>query len=113
MTLPRTKFFLSVILLLIIPLVTFKVIWLLQSKKTTGIFAFESYGPALDQIRFPYSVIYFFVGNDTIWFKGPPKLGLPEKAIVPVRYRPGNPADARFDSFRGIWIGTLIYGGLP
>lgn len=113
MVLSRTQFFLAFILLLITPLLTYKVIWLLRAKKTTGVFVVESYGPALDQIRFPYSIIYFIAGKDSVFFKGPPKLGLPEKASVPVLYQPGNPTDARLDSFGGIWTGTIIYGGIP
>ncbi|MBO9201048.1 MULTISPECIES: DUF3592 domain-containing protein [Niastella] len=113
MVISRTKFFVAIILLLVTPLVVSKIIWLLQAKKTTGIFAFESYGPALDQIRFPYSMIYFMVGKDTFWFKGPGKLELPENTLVPIRYLPRNPSNAKLDSFRSIWIGTIIYGGIP
>jgi hypothetical protein len=113
MVISRTKFFLGLFLLFITPLLLSKAIWVLQSKKTKGKFAFQSYGPALDQIRFPYSIIYFMTGKDTVWFKGPANLGLPENADVPVRYQAGNPADAKLDSFKAIWMGTLIYGGIP
>jgi hypothetical protein len=109
----RTKFFLVLISLWVIPLVSYRVIWLLQSKRATGLFAFQSYGPALDQIRFPYSVIYFKVGKDTIFFKAPPHLRLSKNAVVTVLYQPRNPEDARLDSFKAIWSGTIIYGGIP
>ena len=113
MVIPRTKFFLALICLFITPLVLYKTVWLLQSKKTSGIYAFRSFGPALDQIRFPYSVIYFLNGKDTIWFKGPGDLNMKEGAIVPVLYHTGNPAGARVDSFKSIWLDTIIYGGIP
>ena len=113
MVMPRTKFFLALFLLFITPLVLYKTIWLLQSKKTTGTFAFESYGPALDQIRFPYTMIYFMVGKDTVWFKGPGLLNLKPGDLVPVRYLPRNPSNAKLDTFKSIWFGTIIYGGIP
>ena len=112
MVIPRTKFFLALILIFITPLVLSKAIWLLRSKKTTGVFAFESHGPALDQIRFAYSVFYFIHGKDTIWFKGPGDLKLAENVVVPVRYLAGNPANAKLDSFTAMWGGTFVYGGI-
>ncbi|HEY8894570.1 MAG TPA: DUF3592 domain-containing protein, partial [Niastella sp.] len=93
--------------------VLYKAVWLLQSKKTTGVFAFESYGPALDQIRFPYSIIYFLHGKDTVWFKGPGHLQLKAGDKVPVRYLSATPTQAKLDTFKSIWIGTIIYGGIP
>jgi len=109
----RAKFFLGLILLFITPLLLSKTIWLLRSKKTTGIFAFENYGPALDQIRFPYSILYFKLGKDTVWFRGPGKLHLKPGDIVPVRYLASNPSNARLDTFKAIWAATVIYGGVP
>jgi hypothetical protein len=113
MIMHRTKFFLALFLLYLTPLVLYKSIWLIQSKKAIGKFAFESYGPALDQIRFPYSIIYFLVGKDTVWFKGPGKLHLKPGNLVPVRYLPRDPSNARLDSFKSIWAGTIIYGSIP
>ena len=113
MIITRTKFFLSIILLLITPLVVPKMVWLLQSKKTMGIFSFEGKGNALDQWRSSYSVIYFMVGKDTIWFNGPGGLRLREDAIVPVRYLPSSPDNAKLDSFKSIWGATAVYGGIP
>jgi hypothetical protein len=109
----RTKFFLALFLLFVTPLVLYKVIWLLQSKKATGTFAFESEGPALDLIRFPYSMIYFKVGKDTVWLKGPGNLNLKSGDLVPVRYHAGNPSNAKLDTFKALWAGTIIYGGIP
>lgn len=113
MVMPRAKFFLTLICLIVVPLVLYKVVWLIQSKKAAGKYAFRSYGPALDQIRFPYSAIYFIHAKDTIWFKGPGYLHLKEGAVVPVRYHTANPAGARVDTFKSIWLDTIIYGGIP
>jgi hypothetical protein len=113
MIIHRTKFFLALICLFVTPLVLYKTIWLLQSKKTTGTFAFVSYGPALDQIRFPYSVMYFKHGIDTVWFEARGKLNYKPGAIVPVRYLAGNPSNAKLGTFRSLWMATIIYGGIP
>lgn len=113
MVMSRTKFFLALFSLLIVPLLSYKLIWLLRSKKATGIFAFEGRGNALDQMRFPYSDIYFKNGKDTVWFKGPGSLHLKPGTAVPVRYLPGNPADAKIDTFKALWGATAVYGGIP
>ncbi|HEX6427206.1 MAG TPA: hypothetical protein VF008_05950 [Niastella sp.] len=113
MVISRTKFFLALFLLLILPLLVYKVFWLIQSNKANGVFAFEGNGNALDQMRFPYSDIYFINGRDTVWFKGPGNLNLQPGAIVPVRYLSGNPSNAKIDTFKSIWFDTIIYGGIP
>jgi hypothetical protein len=85
----------------------------MQSRKINAIFAFESLGNALDQIRFPHSEFWFKDGDDTVWLKGPGSLHLKKGAVVPIRYIPGNEDKALPDTFRGIWLGTIIYGGIP
>lgn len=113
MLMPRTKFFLALFSLLIVPLLLYKVVWLMQSQKANGVFAFEGSGNALDQMRFPYSDIYFINGGDTVWFKGPGGLHLQPGAIVPIRYQSNNPSNAKLDNFKSIWGATIIYGGIP
>ena len=113
MVVHRTKFFLGLFLLLIIPLLLNKIVWLIQSKKTSGIYAFDEAGNALDQIRTTSSVFYFKHGSDTVWFKWPGSLKLKPGAIVPIRYRPANPSDAIVDTFVSIWGATTVYGGIP
>jgi hypothetical protein len=113
MVIPRTKFFLALFLLLFAPLVLYKVIWLMQSQKVNGIFAFEGQGNALDQMRFPFSEIYFINENDTVWFKGPGGLHLKPGDVVPLRYLSSNPSNAKIDNFKALWGATVIYGGIP
>jgi hypothetical protein len=84
----------------------------MQSRKVNGIFAFESLGPALDQIRFPHSEFWFKNGRDTVWIIGPGGLKLEKGAIVPLRFIPGNETGAKVDNFKGIWMGTVVYGGI-
>lgn len=113
MTIHRTIFFLALSVIFLIFIAGRKVIWFLQSEKTTGIFSFEERGNALEQLRITNSIIYFKHGKDTVWFNGPAGLGLSEGAAIPVRYNPANTADAKVDTFYGIWGGTVIYSSLP
>lgn len=112
MIIHRTKFFLALISLVVIPLVTYKYIWLMQSRRVDGVFAFEGQGNVLEQIRFPHSEIWFRDGNDTVWIKGPGGLHLKKGDVVSVRFLPGDRDNARLDTFIGIWGGTVIYGGI-
>jgi hypothetical protein len=112
MTIPRTLFFLVLVLILATTLLSGKMMWLFDSEETTGVFLFQGRGNALEQIRSGYSFCNFKKGNDTIWFKGPENLNLKEGATIKVRYQRNNPADARVFSFRGFWRGTVIYGSI-
>lgn len=112
MIMHRTKFFLALIAIWVIPLVTYRCIWLMQSRQVNGVYAFEGQGNVLEQIRFPHSEVWFKEGNDTIWIKGPGGLHLKKGDIISVRYLPGSLENARLDTFIGIWGGTVIYGGI-
>jgi hypothetical protein len=109
----RNTFFLLLALVYITVVAGHKLVWLLSSEKKIGIFAFQGLGNALDQFPERSSFIYFVHRNETIWFKAPAGLGLPENSPIPVRFHKNNPQDAKIDSFRGIWLSTIIYGSLP
>jgi hypothetical protein len=113
MLLRKTPFFLLLSLLILVPLLAYKVHWLIHSKKTRGVMAFEGQGNAGDQVRQDYSIIYFRCGKDTVWFNGLGNLRLPTGTIVPVRYQTNDPNDAKLDTFEGIWGDTVVYGGIP
>jgi hypothetical protein len=113
MIMHRTTFFLALFGLLLIPLLVPRMLWLLHAEKTMGIMAFETRGTAGDQLPLTYSLIYFSHGKDTIWFNGAPGLGLKTGQFVPVRYQPGNPADAKIDLFIALWGDILVFGGVP
>jgi hypothetical protein len=113
MVIHRTKFFLALCSILIIPLVAIKVTWLMRSTKTTGIYVVDGKAGALEQMRMFYSINLFMYGKDTIWFRGPIQRGIPEGSVIPVRYNPNDPSDAKVGTFFGIWGGTVIYGGMP
>src|SRR5262245_58142497 len=112
MIMHRTKFFLALISLLVIPLLPYRCIWLIQSPQDNGVYAFEGQGNVLEQIRFPHSEVWFKNGKDTVWIKGPGGLKLKSGDVVQVRYLPGDPENARLNTFIGIWGGTAIYGGI-
>jgi hypothetical protein len=113
MIMHRTPFFLALFGILLFPLLVHRILWLMHSERTTGIMAFETQGTLGDQITLTYSQIYFKHGKDTIWFYGVAGLGLKKGQLVPVRYQPGNPADAKIDLFIALWGETLVYGGIP
>jgi len=90
-----------------------KILWLYHSQKTDGIFAFAGMGNSGEQVKLSYSVIYFKYGKETIWFDGLGNLQLKPGTRIPIRYQTNNPSDAKVDIFDGIWMDTIIYGGLP
>lgn len=113
MVIRRNTFFLLLAVTYIVAVGSPKLIWFLRSEKTIGIFAFQGGGSALDQFPERSSFIYFYYGNDTVWFKSLPGLGLPERSPIPVRFQKNNPQDAKIDNFRSIWLPTIVYGALP
>ena len=113
MVIRRHTFFLLLALIYAAVVAGPKLVWFLGSQKTTGIFAFQGRGNALDQLPERSSFIYFIYRNDTVWFKSLGGLGLPENSPIPVRFQKNNPQDAKIDNFRGIWLPTIVYGSLP
>jgi hypothetical protein len=109
----RTIFFLILFLLIVTPFLASKLWWLAHSRKATGMLFLEGRGEAGDQMPLDYTLIYFRLGKDTIWFNGLGNLHLPEGTRLPVRYQPGNPYDARVNIFEGIWGDTVVYAGIP
>jgi hypothetical protein len=91
MLIHRASFFLALSLFLIIPPVTLKVMWLLASEKTTGVFYLHGRGYALDHTRTTNSYIYFKHEKDTVWFTDIGNLPIKEGDQVPVVYQKRNP----------------------
>ena len=112
MRIPRTTLFLLFVLLLAFPLLVNKLLWLVGTKETVGVYSYKTMGNALEQIRSSHTVCFFIKNNDTIWFNGPPTLKLNEGAAIKVRYKVSNPTNANVMSFRGYWGETIVYGGL-
>src|ERR1700754_975549 len=111
--LDKTLFFIILIVLVIMPFLIPKIIWIANAEQTTGILAFRGQGMSGDQIKEDYTVIYFKIGADTIWFNGLGNIAYRPGEPIPVRYQPENPSDARVDILAGIWGDTFVNAGIP
>jgi hypothetical protein len=112
MLIRRSRFFLVLFGIMVIPLLVPKIVWLARSEKANGIVSFIGKRYA-GQMVYTYAVVWFMVGKDTVWFNGRNDILFEEGEQVPVRYPRKNPAEARLDVFLAIWGDTLIYGGIP
>ena len=112
MVICRTCFFGMLIFLVSTPLLLQKIIWLSGSQKATGTMSFVGKTYA-GQMTYQYSVIWFMVNRDTIWFNGKNEILFKEGEQVPIRYQRDNPSDARLNVFIAIWGDTLVFGGIP
>lgn len=112
MTSSRTRFFLTILAIIVVPVLASKLIWLAGSKKADGKVSFIGKRYA-GQMMYTYSVIWFVAGSDTIWFNGRNGIIFNEGETVSVRYQKEDPADARLNIFLGIWGETVVYGGIP
>jgi hypothetical protein len=90
-----------------------KLWWVLHSRRTVGVYSFSGLGFAGDQIRLDYSVCWFRLGKDTVWFNGAGNLPFREGDVIPVRYAVDDPGDARIDVFTAVWGDTMVYCGIP
>jgi hypothetical protein len=110
MTLSRHTFFLLLAMLLLMPLVLYKVIWLTGTRETTGTMYFTGHGNLGSVLGIStYPVIWFASGKDTIFFNGNVNVSLKQNEKVSVRYKTDNPSDAKINSFICIWGDTLAY----
>lgn len=111
MVIRKARFFLVLVVLVIVPLFLYKAFWLLSSEKAIGKMRFR--GKSYDgQIVRNYSVISFNTDHETIWFNSSDNIFFAKGVAVPVRYHPSQPADARIDMFVEIWGDVLIVGGI-
>jgi hypothetical protein len=113
MLIGKIPFFLILFLILTIPLVTPRLIWIARSRTAVGRMGFEGRGTAGEPIPLTYSNLYYQPVKERIWFTAPPGMGYKEGDRVPVRYLPASMTDARVDSFIGLWGDILVYGGIP
>jgi hypothetical protein len=109
----KTPFFLALLFFTTAPFLAFRCLWVLHSRRAEGRMAFKGRGEAGEQIPLLYTVIYFKLGKDTMWFNSYANPPLTPGERVPVRYQIDNPSDARLDLFVGIWGDTLVYSGIP
>lgn len=113
MTIRKIPFFVFLSLVIAIPFVVPRLIWLARSKPAVGWMGFEGRGTAGEQIGLSYSYVYYRPDRDTIWFAAPSGLGYQHGDPVPIRYETGRVTDAKVNSCMGIWGDILVYGGIP
>lgn len=112
MLLNRTRLFLLLLTLLILPLLLYNIIWLSVSTKTTGLVRFH--GKAYTgQLVNEYAVVSFITGKDTIWFNSSDGVMLKKGIPVTVYYMRNNPNNARIGVFSEIWGPSIGYGSVP
>ncbi len=113
MQLNKIQFGILVMVLVILPFVGYKGLWLIKSVPTTGTMCFM--GKSLNgQFSSTYPVIKFNTPKgDTIFFNGLEQAEYQPGERVPIRYQQSNPNDARINQFAGIWQDTLVYALVP
>ena len=113
LVLGKIKFFGLVAFLVAAPFVLFKMVWLARSVRVMGCYSFAGMGEAGEQVRLDYSICWFPVGKDTVWFNGMGNLPFRPGDAIPVRYQADDPADAKVDIFAAIWGDTVVDTGVP
>lgn len=112
MLLKRNQFFLLLLLVFVVPIVAYKVCWLVRSQRTLGVMCFT--GHTLGTLGISsHPVILFRAGDDSIFFNGNSGMGYRKGDLVPVRYHTDNPYDARIDSTISIWGDTFAWALYP
>jgi len=113
LVLGKIKFFGWVAFLVAAPFWVFRAVWLARSVRVMGVYSFAGMGEAGEQVRLDYSVCWFPVGKDTVWFNGLGNLPFRPGDAIPVRYQADDPGDARVDIFAAIWGDTVVNSGVP
>ena len=111
MIISKIPFFLVLFFSLTIPMVAPRLIWIAETRRTTGWMDYEGAASAGDMLS--YSHIYYRVGRKTIWFNATGGLKRKHDEPMPVRYLPDDLTNARIGDFLGLWGDLLVYGGIP
>lgn len=112
MLISRNQFFMLLLFLVVTLSLGSRLIWLARSDRIIGKVSFTGKSQA-GQFMHTYSVIQFRYKDSLYWFNGQDNLLFEENALVPVRFDPGRPADARIDHFLAIWGDRIVFGGIP
>jgi hypothetical protein len=108
MTLSRNQFFLLLTLLLVGPFYVYRLIWLANSRKTTGIAWFIGHNLENDGSVSRHLVVLFKAGKDSITFNAGENLGFKEGDPIPIRYQQDDVHDARINIPSRIWGDTWV-----
>ena len=101
------------LLLLVIPIALPNSLWLLRSKKTTGVVQGIGTASGVSFGKDTYAYISFSTtGKDTVYFQGKDN-DYKQGDVVPVRYQAKEPEDAKVVAFWSLWGNTIAYCGAP
>jgi hypothetical protein len=110
MALTRNQFFLASLVLLIGIFFTYKLVWVLTAKKAIGEVVMTGHGNLGSPLGLSsYQVIKFQTMSGIVVFNGEFDLGLQSGEKVNVLYHADNPPDAKINSFKSIWVDSIIY----
>ena len=112
MVFSRNAFFFLLFLVLTLPFLLPNIIWLLNSKKTTGVVEGIGTATGVSFGRDTYAYVSFTVNNQAYYFQGMDhdyKAG--DKVVL--RYQKKNPKDAKIVGFFSLWGKTIAYCGAP
>jgi len=114
MILSRGIFFMLLFVVVVIPWIIPKIIWLAGSSRAIGSMEFvghSDWGSAIGMSSYP--VIKFEVANHEFHFNGKGNVPLKKGEKVGVLFQKNNPEDAVIDSFATIWGQTFAYAMGP
>ena len=108
----KIQFISLLLFLIVVPILVINLVWLSNSISTTGTMCFM--GKSQDgQLVRTYPVIKFSQKGKDIFFNGKSDVELNRGQAIPILYQKDDPADARINSFNGVWIDTIIYAAIP
>jgi hypothetical protein len=112
MSFSKNAFFFLLLLVITLPFMLPNIIWLLRSQKALG--KVEGIGVASGISLGPdtYALVSFTAGEKAVYFHGQDDNYKPGD-IVPLRYQPRNPEDAKVATFFSLWGSTIAYMGAP
>ncbi|HTQ27444.1 MAG TPA: DUF3592 domain-containing protein [Puia sp.] len=114
MTLSRNQFFLLAGIILVVPFIIPKMIWLAGSRRSMGEMRYWGHGDLGSALGITtYPVLRYILQGDTIYFDSNINMDLQRGQEIPIRYQVNDPADALVDSFAAIWMRPLSYALLP
>lgn len=112
MILNRNRFFLGLFLLILLPVLGYKLTWMLQANKGTATFAFH--GLEINgQFESRHAVMYFPTGNDTVIFHAVDNAAYKRGDQFPVLYQASDPTQASLTTFVDLWMKTLVILTVP
>jgi hypothetical protein len=109
----KTSFIILLAVLLVVPFVLYKMVWIMRAEQAIGTMCFM--GKTLNgQFNSEYPVLKFTsTGKDTVFFNAAEGVSLRPGEKAPVLYYKNDLPGARVGSFAGLWVDTVIYASIP